>query len=321
MDLIEKKITFENNEEILNVLGKKDENLRRFREHFRVEIIPRGNLVYLKGVKEKVERIEVIINNLIQTYRNSGYVDSTDIDYFIHLSENWNNEEELKKISNSVITLGTTGKEIRPRTLGQKIYIESVRKNELVFCIGPAGTGKTYLAVAIAVEALYSGSISRIYLVRPAVEAGERLGFLPGDYVEKMAPYFKPLYDALFDMMDFQRFQSYREKGIIEIAPLAYMRGRTLNDSIVILDEAQNTTPKQMKMFLTRLGRGTRTIVTGDITQVDLPPGSISGLKAVQSVLKGIESIKFVYLNEKDIVRHTLVQKIINAYNLYEGGQ
>ena len=225
-----------------------------------------------------------------------------------------NQPVDWKLLYSNVIDVFKKEKEIRPKTLGQKKFIDAVRKNEIVFVIGPAGTGKTYLAVAIALSALKSQSVNRIILVRPAVEAGESLGYLPGDLLEKIDPYFRPLYDAIYEMMPSEKFQKYMERGIIEIAPLAYMRGRTLNDSFIILDDAQNTTLGQMKMFLTRFGFGSKIIINGDITQVDLPRKENSGLIKISKVLENIKGIEFIYLNDQDVVRHRLVQEIIRAY-------
>jgi len=226
-------------------------------------------------------------------------------------------EKKTDKLDEVIITTAR-GKVIRAKTLGQRKYIEAINNNEVVFAIGPAGTGKTYLAMAMAIKAFKNKEVNRIILTRPAVEAGEKLGFLPGDLQEKVDPYLRPLYDALYDIMGIENFQRNMEKGLIEVAPLAYMRGRTLDDSYIILDEAQNTTPEQMKMFLTRLGFGSKAIITGDVTQIDLPKGKFSGLKQVEEILKGIKGIEFVHLGEKDVVRHKLVQHIIKAYEKYE---
>lgn len=237
----------------------------------------------------------------------------SEVKYHIEMSKN-NQPVDWKLLYSNVIDVFKKEKEIRPKTLGQKKFIDAVRKNEIVFVIGPAGTGKTYLAVAIALSALKSKSVNRIILVRPAVEAGESLGYLPGDLLEKIEPYFRPLYDAIYEMMPSEKFQKYMERGIIEIAPLAYMRGRTLNDSFIILDDAQNTTFGQMKMFLTRFGFGSKIIINGDITQVDLPRKENSGLIKISKVLENIKGIEFIYLNDQDVVRHRLVQEIIRAY-------
>jgi len=235
------------------------------------------------------------------------------VKYHVEMSEN-NQPVDWKLLYKDVIRVFKKDKEIRPKTLGQQKYIEAVRKNDIVFAIGPAGTGKTYLAVAIALSALKNEEVDRIILVRPAVEAGESLGYLPGDLLEKIDPYFRPLYDAMYEMMPSEKFQKYMERGIIEIAPLAYMRGRTLNNSFIILDDAQNTTLGQMKMFLTRFGFGSKVIINGDITQIDLPLKEHSGLIRVERILKKIKGIEFVYLNDRDVVRHRLVQEIIRAY-------
>ena len=235
------------------------------------------------------------------------------VKYHVEMSEN-NQPVDWKLLYKDVIRVFKKDKEIRPKTLGQQKYIEAVKKNDIVFAIGPAGTGKTYLAVAIALSTLKNEEVDRIILVRPAVEAGESLGYLPGDLLEKIDPYFRPLYDAMYEMMPSEKFQKYMERGIIEIAPLAYMRGRTLNNSFIILDDAQNTTLGQMKMFLTRFGFGSKVIINGDITQVDLPLKEHSGLTRVERILKEIRGIEFVYLNDRDVVRHRLVQEIIRAY-------
>jgi len=237
----------------------------------------------------------------------------SEVKYHIEMSKN-KQPVDWKLLYSNVIDVFKKEKEIRPKTLGQKKFIDAVRKNEIVFVIGPAGTGKTYLAVAIALSALKSKSVNRIILVRPAVEAGESLGYLPGDLLEKIEPYFRPLYDAIYEMMPSEKFQKYMERGIIEIAPLAYMRGRTLNDSFIILDDAQNTTLGQMKMFLTRFGFGSKIIINGDITQIDLPRKDNSGLIKISKVLENIKGIEFIYLNDQDVVRHRLVQEIIRAY-------
>ena len=267
----------------------------------------------ISGVKSDTDNAVKIIEGLLSIIRKGHPLSIAQVRYHVEMSEskqpvNW------KLLYKDVIHVFKKNKEIRPKTLGQQKYVEAVRKNDIVFAIGPAGTGKTYLAVAIALSALKNKEVDRIILVRPAVEAGESLGYLPGDLLEKIDPYFRPLYDAMYEMMPSEKFQKYMERGIIEIAPLAYMRGRTLNDSFIILDDAQNTTLGQMKMFLTRFGFGSKVIINGDITQVDLPLKEHSGLKRVEKILKKIKGIEFVYLDDRDVVRHRLVQEIIRAY-------
>ncbi len=267
----------------------------------------------ISGVKSDTDNAIKIIEGLLSIIRKGHPLSIAQVRYHVEMSErkqpvNW------KLLYKDVIHVFKKNKEIRPKTLGQQKYVEAVRKNDIVFAIGPAGTGKTYLAVAIALSALKNEEVDRIILVRPAVEAGESLGYLPGDLLEKIDPYFRPLYDAMYEMMPSEKFQKYMERGIIEIAPLAYMRGRTLNDSFIILDDAQNTTLGQMKMFLTRFGFGSKVIINGDITQVDLPLKEHSGLKRVEKILKKIKGIEFIYLDDRDVVRHRLVQEIIRAY-------
>lgn len=267
----------------------------------------------ISGIKSKTDKAVKIIEGLLSIIRKGHSLSMTQVKYYVEMSEN-NQPVDWKLLYKDEIYVFKKDKEIRPKTLGQQKYIDSVKKNDIVFAIGPAGTGKTYLAVAIALSALRNKEVNRIILVRPAVEAGESLGYLPGDLLEKIDPYFRPLYDAMYEMMPSEKFQKYMERGIIEIAPLAYMRGRTLNDSFIILDDAQNTTLGQMKMFLTRFGFGSKVIINGDITQVDLPRKEHSGLIRVAKILKKIKGIEFVYLNDRDVVRHRLVQEIIRAY-------
>ena len=267
----------------------------------------------ISGIKSEVNKSTKIVEGLLSVIRKGHSLSLSQVKYHIEMLKN-NQPVDWKLLYNDVIYVFKKEKEIRPKTLGQKKFIDTVRKNDIVFVIGPAGTGKTYLAVAIALSALKNKEVNRIILVRPAVEAGESLGYLPGDLLEKIDPYFRPLYDAMYEMMPSEKFQKYMDRGIIEIAPLAYMRGRTLNDSFIILDDAQNTTLGQMKMFLTRFGFGSKIIINGDITQVDLPHKEHSGLIKVAKILKKIEGIEFVYLNDQDVVRHRLVQEIIRAY-------
>lgn len=267
----------------------------------------------ISGIKSETDKAAKIIEGLLPIIRKGHSLSMTQVKYHIEMFKN-NQTVDWKLLYKDVIYVFKKDKEIRPKTLGQQKYIDSVKKNDIVFAIGPAGTGKTYLAVAIALSALRNKEVNRIILVRPAVEAGESLGYLPGDLLEKIDPYFRPLYDAMYEMIPSEKFQKYMERGIIEIAPLAYMRGRTLNDSFIILDDAQNTTLGQMKMFLTRFGFGSKVIINGDITQIDLPRKEHSGLIRVAKILKKIKGIEFVYLNDRDVVRHRLVQEIIRAY-------
>lgn len=267
----------------------------------------------ISGIKRETDKAVKIIEGLLSIIRKGHSLSMAQVKYHVEMYEN-NQTVDWKLLYRDVIYVFKKDKEVRPKTLGQQKYIDAVRKNDIVFAIGPAGTGKTYLAVAIALSALKNKEVDRIILVRPAVEAGESLGYLPGDLLEKIDPYFRPLYDAMHEMIPSEKFQKYMERGIIEIAPLAYMRGRTLNNSFIILDDAQNTTLGQMKMFLTRFGFGSKVIIDGDITQVDLPRKEHSGLIRVAKILKKIKGIEFVYLNDRDVVRHRLVQEIIRAY-------
>ncbi len=277
----------------------------------------RGSKIIIKGEEEHVKRAKHLLEELSDISSEGYSIKPEDIRYAIQSSKNIN-EVSLKSFFMNNIPVSSKKRFIVPKTETQREYIESIRTHDIVIGIGPAGTGKTYLAMAMAVNAFLKKEVNRIVLARPAVEAGEKLGFLPGDIEEKVSPYLRPLYDALFDMMEPEKVAKYIERGVIEIAPLAFMRGRTLNDSFIILDEAQNTTSEQMKMYLTRLGFNSKTVITGDITQIDLPPGKISGLIEAEKILKGIEGIKFVYFSEKDVVRHRLVQEIVRAYERYE---
>lgn len=300
------------------ILGQKDENIRAVEERFPVRIIVRGDEIQVHGPDVEVVKLVAKFLGQLAEVAEKGYrLTPAEVKYGMNVLTEAG-KVDLLSLYEEVIYITSRGKPVRPRTAGQKKYIEAIKRNDVIFVIGPAGTGKTYLAVAMAVAALKASAISRIVLVRPVVEAGERLGFLPGDVKEKVEPYLRPLYDAFFDLLSPERFMKYLEKNVIELAPLAYMRGRTLNDSFIILDEAQNTTPEQMKMFLTRMGFGSKVVVTGDITQIDLPPGKESGLKVVQDVLDGIPGIEFVRLTNYDVVRHEMVQRIVEAYEIYE---
>ncbi|HEY8488978.1 PhoH family protein [Thermaerobacter litoralis] len=303
--------------EALQLFGRGDQNLRLIQDSFPVQIVSRGDHIRLRGRPDEVRQVATLFEGLLQQVRRGVPLGPEDVRYAIQLARE-GRAERIPEVGDDVIVTTARGKPIRPKTLGQRRYVEAIRENGIVFGIGPAGTGKTYLAMAVAIASLKAHQVARIILTRPAVEAGEKLGFLPGDLQEKVDPYLRPLYDALWDMLGVETFQKYMNRGLIEVAPLAYMRGRTLDDSFIILDEAQNTTPEQMKMFLTRLGFGSKAVVTGDVTQVDLPRGRHSGLAHVQQVLKDIEGIEFVYLTERDVVRHPLVQQIILAYEAYE---
>jgi len=313
------KLKVEDVEKISLFFGKKDENLRLIEEELGVKFILRDNFLKIKGETKKVDKAEKLAKGILSRV-NQGYIPGTaEIKLALHQIEE---KKELKwdGLKDLVIFTTPRGKKIKPGTEGQKRYVEAIKKNEVVFAIGPAGTGKTYLAVAMAVAALKREEVLRIILTRPTVEAGEKLGYLPGGLKEKVEPYLRPLYDALYELILADKFHSLLERDMIEIAPLAYMRGRTLNDAFIIFDEAQNTTYEQMKMFLTRLGFGSKVVVTGDITQIDLPPRKGSGLVEVQSLFKDVKGIETVYLTQKDVVRHNLVQKIVKTYEGYEKG-
>ncbi|MBU0633756.1 MAG: PhoH family protein [Candidatus Omnitrophica bacterium] len=314
--MMKRLIKLHNNEEANILFGRHDENLKIIEQVLTVKIIARGGNLTLQGSEKKVILAAKLIQELVDVVRSGGSLKSQDLTYALRGIKQDDNLD-LHAIYLDRIDVMSRRQFITPKTKRQKEYVDAMRQCDIVFCIGPAGTGKTYLAMAMAVSALKNQQISRIILSRPAVEAGESLGYLPGDLNEKIGPYLRPLYDALYDMMEVDDIQRYLEKGVIEVAPLAYMRGRTLNDSFIILDEAQNSTPEQMKMFLTRLGFDSKALITGDITQVDLPTHRASGLIQVQSILKNIEGIKFVYLNELDVVRHDLVQDIVKAYADY----
>lgn len=300
-----------NSNEARELFGNSDNFLKRIEEQLQVSIVTRGEQIQVSG--NHVELVEVVLNSLLNIIKKGLTITERDVIYAIQLAKD-GKINQFETLFEDEITKNARGKSIRVKTLGQKSYVNAIRNHDLVFGIGPAGTGKTFLAVVTAVHALKNGMAKRIILTRPAVEAGESLGFLPGDLKEKVDPYLRPLYDALHDVLGKEQAARLIEKEIIEIAPLAYMRGRTLDNAFVILDEAQNTTPEQMKMFLTRLGFGSKMIITGDITQIDLPKGVESGLRVANRLLKTINEIAFVYLEESDVVRHPLVQKIIHAY-------
>ena len=313
---IEQVLQIEKIEQVLILFGNADQNAKIIEEHFGVHLVCRGTEVKITGESEAVSKAQRTVDTLLAMIAKDGTLSEQNVRYVITLVEQ-GSEQSMVQMNNSCIAVTVKGKPVKPKTLGQKKYTDAIQNNTITFGIGPAGTGKTYLAVAMAVRAFRDEQVSRIILTRPAVEAGEKLGFLPGDLQDKVDPYLRPLYDAMFDMMGPENFQRNMEKGCIEVAPLAYMRGRTLDDSFIILDEAQNTTPEQMKMFLTRLGFNSKAIVTGDVTQIDLPNAGRSGLIEAVKVLKNIDDIAIMRLTEKDVVRHKLVQDIIIAYERY----
>ncbi len=315
--MTEQIIEFEALDQAVSLFGSFDENVKIIEQEYGVSIISRGTDLKVVGDEESVSKAARALNSLLILISKGEALTSQNVRYAISLV-NEGNEDKLNAMSSDTICITSKGRPVKPKTLGQKRYCEAIRHNTITFGVGPAGTGKTYLAVAMAVTAFRAKAVSRIILTRPAVEAGEKLGFLPGDLQSKVDPYLRPLYDALFDMLGAENFQRCQERGAIEVAPLAYMRGRTLDDSFIILDEAQNTTPEQMKMFLTRLGFNSKMVVTGDITQIDLPDGKKSGLKRVMRILKDVDDIEMCYFNQKDVVRHKLVQDIVNAYQKYE---
>lgn len=315
--MTEQIITFDAMEQAANLFGSFDENIKLLEREYGVTIISRGADLKVVGDTENVAAAARALNGLLVLINKGENLSDQNVRYVISLV-NEGNEDKLSSMTTDSICITSKGKPIKPKTLGQKKYCEAIRSNTITFGIGPAGTGKTYLAVAMAVTAFRAKEVNRIILTRPAVEAGEKLGFLPGDLQSKVDPYLRPLYDALFDMLGAENFQRYQERGSIEVAPLAYMRGRTLDDSFIILDEAQNTTPEQMKMFLTRLGFRSKMVVTGDITQIDLPDGKKSGLVKVIDILKHVDDIYIHKFSQKDVVRHRLVQDIIRAYEKYE---
>ena len=315
--MIEKTIEVERMEHVISVFGSFDQNLRIIETELGVKVLDRDDKIHICGEAEDVMLAEKTISSLLNLAAKGEQIDAQNVRYILKLVSE-GKESKIQELGGDVVCITAKGKPIKPKTLGQKQYCEAIEQNTITLGIGPAGTGKTYLAVAAAVAAFRAEKVNRIILTRPAVEAGERLGFLPGDLQSKVDPYLRPLYDALFDMLGADTYQKYLERGNIEVAPLAYMRGRTLDDSFIILDEAQNTSREQMKMFLTRIGFGSKVVITGDITQIDLPEDKVSGLKVAMKVLDGIDDIAICTLTGADVVRHRLVQKIIEAYEVYD---
>ena len=311
--MTERIINFDRVEDLIAVFGSFDENIKRIEEALDVKIINRGTDLRVSGDAEAVDRAARALEGLLALAAKGEVIDEQRVRYLITLVKE-GNDDYVTQMAKDVVCITAKGKPIKAKTIGQQQYMKAIAKNTITLGVGPAGTGKTYLAVAAAVAAFRERTVNRIILTRPAVEAGERLGFLPGDLQNKVDPYLRPLYDALYEMLGPETFQKYQERGSIEVAPLAYMRGRTLDDSFIILDEAQNTTKEQMKMFLTRLGFGSKIVITGDVTQIDLPSDKTSGLKDALRVLEGVQDIAICRLTAADVVRHSLVQKIIDAY-------
>ncbi len=316
--MAEQTINIERMEQVAMLFGNLDENIKIIEKEFSVTVVFRSGEIRISGEPENVDKAVRTVNSLLLLINKGELLTEQSIRYCVSLAVDGDDSSIAKLTDSDCICITSKGKPIKPKTMGQKKYVEAIKNNTITIGVGPAGTGKTYLAVAMAVAAFREKRINRIILTRPAVEAGEKLGFLPGDLQQKVDPYLRPLYDALFDMLGAENFQKCQERGDIEVAPLAYMRGRTLDDSFIILDEAQNTTSEQMKMFLTRLGFNSKAVVTGDITQVDLPDGKKSGLKEVLNILNSIEDIAISKFSERDVVRHRLVQQIIKAYEKYE---
>ena len=307
-------------EHMQNLFGSHDAYIKQIEDDLHVIITDRNGEVRISGEQADVDKAAKLIRELVELSRRGNRIQEQNVSYALELSRD-GDEDALLEMDSECICHTISGKPIKPKTLGQKKYIDAIKDNMIVFGLGPAGTGKTYLAMAMAIQAFKNNEVNRIILTRPAIEAGEKLGFLPGDLQSKIDPYLRPLYDALYQIMGAESFLHNSEKGLIEVAPLAYMRGRTLDNAYIILDEAQNTTPAQMKMFLTRLGFGSKMVITGDITQIDLPDGKKSGLKKVLKILKDIDDIATCRFNQKDVVRHKLVQDIVNAYQKYEEGK
>lgn len=315
--VVERIVNAERLEDIIAVFGSFDENIRRIEDALDVRIINRSTDLKVSGDEEMVDKAVRTLEGLLALASKGEAIDEQRVRYLITLV-NEGNDAQVEQMTKDVVCITAKGKPIKAKTVGQQKYMKAIAKNTVTIGVGPAGTGKTYLAVAAAVAAFRERTVNRIVLTRPAVEAGERLGFLPGDLQNKVDPYLRPLYDALYEMLGAETFQKYQERGSIEVAPLAYMRGRTLDDSFIILDEAQNTTREQMKMFLTRMGFGSKMVITGDITQIDLPGDKPSGLKDAMKILKGVEGVSICQLTQQDVVRHVMVQRIIEAYARFE---
>ncbi|KXL54483.1 PhoH-like protein [Anaerotignum neopropionicum] len=316
MAQMEKTIQMDNRV-MLPVFGQFDVNIKKLEKECKVKIVNRGDDVKISGEESNVHKAWSVMNSMVALVKKGEEITDQNLNYFISAAEE-KNLEEVEKVYNDLICITANGRPLKPKTLGQKKYVDLIKNNTLVFGVGPAGTGKTYLAMAMAITAFKNNEVGRIILTRPAIEAGEKLGFLPGDLQQKVDPYLRPLYDALYEIMGAENFLKNMERGLIEVAPLAYMRGRTLDNAFIVLDEAQNTTPEQMKMFLTRIGYGSKAVITGDLTQIDLMEGKRSGLMEATRILSGIEGIGMITLTNKDVVRHPLVQKIILAYEKFE---
>ena len=317
---MEQRISIERMEQAVNIFGSFDENIRLLEKEFNVTVTNRDGELRISGEAEDVMHAAKAVQAMLTLSSRGEALGEQNVRYIIDMVRT-GREEQISELAGDVLCISAKGRPVKPKTIGQKEYIQSVLKNTVTIGVGPAGTGKTYLAVAAAVQAFREKQVNRIILTRPAVEAGERLGFLPGDLQSKVDPYLRPLYDALFDMLGAETYQKYLERGNIEVAPLAYMRGRTLDDSFIILDEAQNTSREQMKMFLTRLGFGSKIVITGDVTQIDLPDGKASGLREAMRVLKNVEGIGICELTNADVVRHVMVQRIVRAYESYENAK
>ncbi len=314
-----KDFEFRSEREWYQFFGRNEENLKLIEKSFRVKITARGGRVSITGEEDDVKQVSLLLDEIYGLLSQGYQLRKSDIEFSIRMVKEGSGK--VKEVFSDGIYISTKKKLVTPKSDTQRRYLEAIKSSDIVFGVGPAGTGKTYLAVAMAISALLKREVERIIITRPAVEAGERLGFLPGDLVEKVSPYLRPIYDALFDLVGFDKAERFLDKGIIEVAPLAFMRGRTLSGAFVILDEAQNTTSEQMKMFLTRLGYDSKAVITGDVTQIDLPKGTVSGLVEALQILQGIEGISFVFFSEKDVVRHPLVREIIKAYESKEAAE